>query len=252
MGGFSFSLGPVSFGRSDDQAAIDAQTRMAAEDRRMRAEQWQSEFDLTKALNWWTQRWAGIQRDDQLNKLTLMAKDARRAGISPLAALGSQGVQPINASLRGGPGPMAAGALPSAAQGRIIEASADAEVLKKLFEAKKLQAEANSIADKTPEGQVPATEYGPLRREEVPVSSSHVKPGLESSLSYQRGPGGTRIPVANADIEEIIAGFLIEKFGHYQVMQNMGPEQDHSWMFPHTGAYRRRKSRKWRRDNPRR
>jgi len=231
MSGFSIDtpIGGIGFSSNDDM--IQAQNTNAYLDRKLQSEQWNKAFNFAVDQDAYNVRWNARLRDESLNKLTNMAMDARRAGISPLAALGAAGATPANFSSSSAPPPSGRGPLPSG-QSDVMKVAIEADALKKLAEAFKTTEEAKAVRNESPNGQIQTTRYGRMEYQEVPVAGSHIEPGLSAAMKYQRGPGGTRIPVSNADVEEIIAGWMIQKFGRYQANLTPHPDQRYRFMSP--------------------
>jgi hypothetical protein len=228
---------PVNISLNPFEWFDNSAEKIAEADRNLRSDQWERSFKEQIRTGERDYRWNQFtyfenrdrynqQMDEYRNRLQTLVKDAKKAGIHPLAALGMSPSAPSgyiggSRSSKGARGSaQAAGAVPANPSPISIMLGLDMMNKSKQNRLLETKIAAASKSNTSPEGQQPTTEYGPLKSEDVPVSKSYVNPGLGPSLKYQRGPDGTRIPVSEAEIEEIIAGWIIQQFGRYRSLKN--------------------------------
>lgn len=211
---------------------------------------------------------AQLQREFAQNGIRWRVEDAKRAGISPLAALGAPGAQ-ASPSFVGDTGPSMSDNLAAAGQGihraisatrtaeeqmaaklnlAMAQADLDGKLIDNQIRNSQLQRLTTPTAFPGSENFMPGQgnsgllKTKPQERTASRPGSPHMEPGALNSVGYIVGPRGELVPVASADAKERLEDSPGEIMHYFKnnIMPNFGyrgsaPDEKHSWDYINQG-----------------
>lgn len=192
------------FDFSGNQAARDRQIYNQEQNNKFQREAyWNDYFFRIGERDW--------NRERQTNALQNLVKDAKAAGIGPLAALGHRGATPINAGFPTAPRFSNQNFSGQRTMTGLTQMSARLAVIGQAADTVK------QIKEINPSGQnvttYPLQTKQPVEHSESMYRQTDKRP---PSVHYVKGPDGQDMPVSTVEFEEVLFGLFLESLDDYQ------------------------------------